>query len=75
MSNGENRIREKEKAKLYSLGEIVIVEREGGVMECNVIDHFQDDLLYVEEIESKHRFLFSASDVKRQKIFSEEAEG
>ncbi|GAI53133.1 unnamed protein product, partial [marine sediment metagenome] len=69
-----NRIREKEKAKFYSIGETVIVEREGVAMECKVIDHFQDDILYVEEIESKHRFLFRASDVKRQKIFYEEAE-
>lgn len=65
----------KDSVKFYPVGETVIVEREGGAMECNVIDHFQDNLLYVEEIESKHRFLVSLSDVKKQKIFYEEAEG
>jgi len=64
----------KDSVKFYPVGETVIVERKGGLMECKVIDHFQDNLLYVEEIESKHRFLVSLSDVKKQKVFYKEAE-
>ncbi|GAI81520.1 unnamed protein product [marine sediment metagenome] len=65
----------KDSIKFYPVGETVIVEREDGLMECKVIDHFQEGLLYVEEIESKHRFLVKLSDIKKQKIFYEEAEG
>jgi len=65
---------DKDSTKFYPVGETVTVEREDGLMECNVIDHFQDNLLYVEDKESKFRFLISPSKVKRQKIFYEEAE-
>jgi len=65
----------KESVKFYSVGETVIVEVEGGVMECEVLNHLKDDQLYVEDKESKFRFLISPSKVKRQKIFYEEAEG
>jgi len=44
-------------------------------MECEVLNHLKDDQLYVEDKESKFRFLISPSKVKRQKIFYEEAEG
>lgn len=66
---------DKDSVKFYPVGETVIVEMEGGLIECEVLNHLKDDQLYVEEIESKHRFLVSLSDVKKQKIFYEEAEG
>ena len=59
----------KDSVKFYPVGETVIVEIKGGVMECEVLNHLEDDQLYVEDKESKFRFLVSPSKVKKQKMF------
>ena len=64
----------KDSVKFYPVGETVIVEIKGGVMECEVLNHLEDDQLYVEDKESKFRFLVSPSKVKKQKMFYKERE-
>ena len=64
----------KDSVKFYPVGETVIVEIEGGVMECEVLNHLKDDQLYVEDKESKFRFLVSPSKVTKQKMFYKERE-
>ena len=58
---------DKDSMKLYAIGDTVIVESEGGVMECKLIDCLKEDQLYVEEKASKFRFIVSSSKIKKKK--------